>query len=150
MKKILATISEGQLSSRQIKSLESYLHHNYRSHVGHEKVMIIWNQVPPKNIYHDYRNGQPSILLIECDKGLDQHQRVKMFEACTQDWLAITGQTINQLIISVLETPEFNALLNRNSKYLTLIGKAKYFSRLIPSLLTSKRSKGYYTFRSSF
>ncbi|MDN5201277.1 hypothetical protein QQ008_07890 [Fulvivirgaceae bacterium BMA10] len=150
MKKILITISEGQFSKRQILSLESLIRQNYKTHISADPLLVIWNQVPAGNIFHDYKNGQPSILVIESNENIEQHQRVEMFEACTRDWLQITGQRIDQLIISVLDTPVFNKLLQRNSKHLTIPGKVKYFLRLGTDLLSSRTFKGYYTFNSSF
>lgn len=150
MKKILITVSKGQFSKRQTKSLESLIRQNYKTHISADSLLIIWNQVPAENIFHDYKNEQPSILAIESNENVEQHQRVVMFEACARDWLQITGQRIDQLIISVLDTPAFNTLLQRNSKHLTIPGKVKYFLRLGADLLSSRTLKGYYTFNSSF
>ena len=150
MKKILITVGEGQFSERQVKSLQSLIIQNYWTHIAIEPVLVLWNQVPVENVYHDYKEGQPSILIIECEKNLEQTQRVEMFQACTEDWLRITGQRMNQLIISILDVRVFNALLQRNSKYLTAAGKLGYFFRLAMNLLSSRILKGYYSFHSSF
>ena len=150
MKKILITVGEGQFSERQIKSLQSLIVQNYRTYIAIEPVLVLWNQVPNENVYHDYKEGQTSILVIECEENFEQTQRVKMFQACTGDWLRITGQRIDQLIISIPDTRVFNALLQRNSKYLTAAGKLEYFIRLAMNLLSSRISKGYHTFHSSF
>lgn len=150
MKKVLITIGGGQFSKRQIKSLQSLIVQNYRTHIAIEPVLVLWNQVPVENIYHDYQKGQSSIIAIESEENLDQARRVEMFQTCTKDWLNITGQRLDQLVIAVLDTPVFNSLLGRNYKYLTQPGMLKYFGRLFISMLSSRVSKGYYAFYSSF
>ena len=73
-----------------------------------------------------------------------------MFEACTRDWLRLTGQRIDQLIISILDGAVFKALLQRNSQHLTKRGKIIYFFKIGTDLLVSKLLDDYYAFKSSF
>ena len=149
MKKILITAGENQFSKKQIKSLESLIIQNYKTYISHEKVCVIWSRVQMDDVSRNYKKGQPSILVIECHEQLGQDQRVDMFKICTHDWLRITGQSIDQLVISVLETPVFSTLLQRNSKCLSVIGKSKYHLKLVLGLAWSRVSKGYYSFSSS-
>ena len=149
MKKILITVGERQFSERQIKSLQSLIVQNYKTFIAIESVLVLWNQVPLDNIHHNYKKSQPSILAVECEEGLEQTYRLGMFESCTRDWLRITGQRIDQLIITVLDTPVFIALLRQHNKHLTTAGKLGFFLRLLTHLQLSKISKGYYAFYSS-
>lgn len=148
MKRIVVTVGKNQFSKRQIKSLEFLILQNYRNCISSEQIRVVWNQVPFKNIYHDNENGQPTILLIECKPDLEQECRLEMFQSCTSDWLSITGQRVDQLIISILDSTTFNALLERNSQQLTKWGKIAYYLRLRLQILSSPLLKGYSTFYS--
>ena len=149
MNRALVTIGKNQFSKQQIRSLEQVIKQNYTRYISSEKLMVLWNLVPQGNMYNDYQEQQPSILAIECDEGLGQERRVNMFQACMQDWVAITEQDINDMIISVLERPTFQALLDRSSHHLTTFGKWRYRSHLLSSLLLSRIFNKYYSFSSS-
>ena len=149
MKNALITVGKNQFSKRQIRSLEYVIRHNYKQYINSEKIRILWNKVPQGNMYNDYQEQQPSILMIECEEGLVQKKREHLFQVCMQDWVAITGQDINDVVISVLESQTFNALLNRNSNNLTTFGKWRYRIHLLSSLLISRIFNKYYSFSSS-
>ncbi|OJJ23905.1 hypothetical protein BKI52_06025 [marine bacterium AO1-C] len=149
MNRALIAIGKGQFSKQQIRSLEQVIKQNYKRYVSTEKLMVLWNLVPQGNMYNDYQEQQPSIIAIECEEGFVQAKRVNLFQTCMQDWVAITQQDINNVVISVLEKPTFNALLNRNNQHLTTLGKWQYRMHLLSSLLISKVLNKYYSFSSS-
>ena len=149
MNRALIAIGQDQFSRQQIRSLEQVIKQNYKRYVSSEKLMVLWNLVPQGNMYNDYQEQQPSIIALECDEGFAQEKRVNMFQACMQDWVAITQQDINDVVISVLESPTFNALLNRSSHHLTTFGKWRYRVHLLSSLLISRALNKYYSFSSS-
>ena len=150
MNKILVTVGKKQFSKRQIRSLEQIIRQNYRQYVHPTKLLVLWNMVPQGNMYNDFKEQQPSILVIECEKGFAQNKREQMFQSCMHDWVAITGQDINDVVISVLENPTFNTLLRRNSAQLTSLGKLRFYTHVLGGLVASKLINKYYSFNSSF
>ena len=149
MKKIVATIGEGQFSKRQIRSLQALITHHYKTCLQVATVRVFWHKVPQTHLFRNYKNGQPSILMIECDPNLPQQRRVDMFKACTSDWLRMTGQGIDQLIIAILESPAFNVLLKGNSQFFNTMGRLKYFTRQGVEHAFSRVTMGYYSFKPS-
>ena len=145
MKKILITTGEDQFSRRQIKSLQYLIEQNYRTYISNEKTRIIWSEVVIDNLFHNYKKEQNTILIMECKKGVGQEQRAQMCQACSRDWLRITGQGIDQLVIGILETLVFSALLQRNSQCLSVMGKMRYHIKIAINLLWSRISKGYFS-----
>ena len=57
-----------------------------------------------------------------CEAGFDQEKRVRMFQNCSEDWLAITAQHPDDLVIATLEQPIFEVFLRRISQQLTGLG----------------------------
>lgn len=150
MQAILITIGKDQFTDSQIRSLEHVVLHNYRTHISTDKARVLWSQVPNGDSYKDYEQKQPSILSLGCEVGFAQEKRVRMFENCSEDWLAITQQDPDDLVIAILERPIFEAFLKRNNQQLTGLGKAKFYAHVLADLALNKTRKGYFAFDSSF
>ncbi|UOY06142.1 hypothetical protein L0P88_19725 [Muricauda sp. SCSIO 64092] len=150
MQLILITIGKNQFTDSQIRSLEHIVQQHYRTHISNVSTRILWNQVPKGDSYKDYQQKQPSIISVGCEVGFDQEKRVRMFENCSEDWLAITGQDQEDLVIAILEQPIFEAFLKWNSQQLTGLGKLKFYIHILSSLVFNKTRKEYFAFDSSF
>ena len=150
MQVIWITIGKDQFTDSQIRSLEHIILHNYRTHISLENARVLWNHVPKGHSYTDYTPKQPSIISLGCEVGFAQEKRVRMFKNCSEDWLAITGQDPEDLVIAVLEQPIFQAFLKWNAQQLTGLGKAKFYTHVFSNLILNKTRKGYFAFDSSF
>ncbi len=149
MEKALITVGKDQFTRQQIRSLEHIVIQNYKSYVSRKDLTVIWNLVPEGNAYKNNKRKQPSIITIGCDVDFPQERRVKMFEACSKDWLFITKQHSDDLVIAILERPTFEAFLKRSSEQLTTFGKLKFYSNLLLDLALTKTRNGYFAFDSS-
>ena len=150
MQVILITIGKNQFTDSQIRSLEHIVQQHYRTHISNAGTRVLWNQVPKEDSYRNYQQKQPSIISMGCEVGFDQEKRVRMFQNCLEDWLAITGQYPDDLIIAILEQPIFEALLRRVGQQLTGLGKLKFYIHMLCNLVFNKTRKEYFAFDSSF
>lgn len=150
MKKMLITVGEDQFTHKQIRQLETIVKKHTEAIIGSQNPLAIWNMVPQGNGYNDYEARQSSLVMIECEDNLPQEKRVTLFETITKEWLAVTKQSIDHLVIVVLENETFNDFLKRNGRHLTSWGKMKMYAHMISSMLRSKMSHRYYAFTSSF
>ncbi len=150
MQVILITIGKNQFTDSQIRSLEHIVQQHYRTHISNASTRVLWNQVPKGDFYKDYQQKQPSIISVGCEVGFDHEKRVRMFENCSEDWLAITGQHPDVLVIAILEQPIFEAFLKWNSHQLTGLGKLKFYIHILSNLAFNKTRKEYFAFDSSF
>jgi len=101
MKKILATIQDGQFSDSQIKTLQTMLRGHYQQHVDAGHVVVIWLVVPAGQAFTDYKPSQSSVVTMECDIGFAQEKRLALLQACQRDWCSITGQDVDHLMFSL-------------------------------------------------
>ena len=149
MQVILITIGKNQFTDSQIRSLEHIVHQHYRTHISNAGTRVLWNQVPKADSYRNYQQKQPSIISMGCKVGFDQEKRVRMFQNCSEDWLAISSQDPDDLVIAILEQPIFEAFLKRNSQQLTGLGKVKFYIHMLSNLVFNKARKEYFAFDSS-
>lgn len=145
--KTLATVQEGQFSNDQIKALEATLRRNYAEHVSAARITVIWCVIPGGQAFTNYRPSQTSLISMECDAGFPQDGRVKLLHACEHDWTAITGQSPDQVMLSLIEADVFNDVLDGNRLRLSKAGNLKLQWHMLTSLLRSKLGKGYLSFR---
>lgn len=147
---MLITVGENQFTHKQIKQLEGVVKKHAEVIIGSQNALTLWNMVPQGNGYNDYEARQSSLVMIECEDNLPQEKRVVLFQTITKEWLAITRQSIDHLVIAVLENETFNDFLKRNGRHLTTWGKVKMYAHMISSMLRSKMTHNYYAFTSSF
>ncbi|NAS29493.1 hypothetical protein GTQ40_00775 [Flavobacteriaceae bacterium R38] len=150
MNKALITIIKGQFSDAQIRSLEQIVLQNYRIHISKGDLKIVWNLIPKGNTYRNSEIIQPSIISIGCEVGFPQESRLNMFESLSKDWLCITGQHNDDLIIAIIEAPAFEAFISKKSEHLTHYGKVKFYLNVMLGQVFNKARNGYYAFNSSF
>lgn len=146
MPKVLATVQAGQFSDEQIRALETCVRKHYATHIGSGRIAMIWCVVPEGQCYTNYAPSQSSLLSIECPNGLAQDRRVAMLKACEQDWIAITGQHSDSLMLAVLDADKFAELLAANQARLSGFGRLRFNLHMLISLLRSKLSRGYLAF----
>lgn len=149
MRKILITIGQNQFTKQQINSLEKVAIDNYHNYIIQEKALVIWNFVSKGNAYSDYKEKHPAIITFGCNDYCTQEQRNSFFKCFTQQWVAITQQDINDIVIGALDEATFSNFISRNSKQLSLMGKLKFYSVLLLQTIQSKITKGYIAFNSS-
>jgi hypothetical protein len=145
--KILATVQEGQFGNEQIKALEATLRRNYAENVSAARITVIWCVIPAGHAFTNYQPSQSSLISMECDVGFPQDSRVKLLHACERDWTAITGQSPDQVMLSLIEADVFKHVLDGNRLRLSNGGNLKLQWHILTSLLRSKLVNGYLSFR---
>lgn len=146
MKKILCTIQQDQFTDAQIGQLEALLRRHYAEHVSTAKAAVVWCVVPPGQAYTDYQVSQSSIVTMECENNFPQEKRIALLQACEKDWLAITGQHPDHLMLSLVEEALFSVFVKSNQNRLSPLGRIKFVWHMLSSLFSSKFSKGYLAF----
>lgn len=146
MKKILVTIQQNQFSNQQIKDLQQVLLNHYQKHVSSEKPTVIWCIVPTGQAYTEYKPSQSSLVTMECCDNFPQSQRIAMLKDCERDWLAITGQHPDQLLLALVESHLFQQILKSNQSRLSALGRLRMGLHLLKSFSLSTFRHGLLAF----
>ena len=146
MKKALITIHQNQFSPQQIKQLENKIKKNYRQFVSQERLNCIWCVVPQGQAFTDYQPSQSSLVTLECSDNFPQAKRIEMLKACERDWLAITAQHTDHLMLALVDQPLFKILLESNQNRFSLKGRLRMGLHLGKSFVMSKLRLGVLAF----
>lgn len=146
MKKILVTIQQNQFSAQQIRDLQQILLNNYKQYVSHQKPTIVWCIVPEGQAYTEYKPSQSSLVTMECDDNFPQAKRIDMLKACERDWLAITHQHTDQLMLALVESRLFQNIVDSNQNRLSAYGRLRMGLHLMKGFLISKLRQGVLAF----
>lgn len=138
MPKALLLIQEKQLSSSQIQQLDALLKQLYRQHVGSDRLLTIWNRIPPGQAFTNYQDSQSSIATIECPNEFPQTQRISMLRALDEGWRAITGQKPDDLMLALVEKDMFAVVYEGNRKRLSPAGQLRFAWHILRSAVRSK------------
>ena len=137
MKKSLITIQQGQFSAYQLKQLNTLIKQNYRHYVSSERLLITWMQIPQDQMYCDYKPSQSSIITIEAPDGFPQNKRVNMLKNTQDQWLSITNQVADNLMLTLIDSSLFSEIVASNQERLSLLGKLKMLKVILSSVLAS-------------
>ena len=146
MNKILCTVQASQFSDGQIKTLEAILRRHYAEFVSSDRAAVIWCIIPQGQAYTDYQPSQSSLVTMECEIGFPQEKRIALLKRCAGDWLDVTGQHKDHLMLALVEADKFKLLLDSNQQRLSPFGRLQFVLHMFTSLLVSKFSKGYLSF----
>ena len=137
MKKALITIQQDQFSAYQLKQLNTLIKQNYRRYVSSERLLITWMQIPQDQMYCDYKPSQSSIITIEAPDGFPQHKRVNMLKNTQDQWLSITNQVADNLMLTLIDSSLFSEIVASNQERLSLLGKLKMLKVILSSVFAS-------------
>lgn len=149
LNKILITVGENHFSNKMMRSLEQIVVQNYKIHISKSKTIVVWNIIAQGNAYNNYQLKPPSIITFGCEQHISQNQRINFFKSLSRDWILLTNQQLNDILIGAFDETTFNSLLKRNSSHYSLLGKVKYYTSLITQLLTTTLKTGLYTINST-
>ncbi|MAK45017.1 MAG: hypothetical protein CMN80_12835 [Spongiibacter sp.] len=140
MRKALIIVQEQQLSQTDIRRLDSYIKQHYQRYIGTEKLLTIWNRIPAGQAFTKYEDSRSSLVTMECEKGLEQAKRVAMMKALEKDWLALTAQHPDELMLAVVEEDLFAGLFESSRERLDLIGRLHLVFKMLCSFLKAALS----------
>lgn len=137
MNKALITVQAGQLSKQKIAQLNLMLKQHYRRFVCDTKLQTVWCVVPTGQAFTKYELSRSSLLTIECPNGFEQRKRISMLKACERDWVAITGQHSDDLMLALVDEEVFKTVLQSNQNRLSTFGKLHMGFHLAAAILRS-------------
>ena len=137
MKKALITIQQDQFTDNQLKQLNTVIKKNFRRYVSSEYLLVTWMKIPQDQMYCDYKPSQSSIITIEAPDGFPQHKRVKILKDCQDQWLSITDQVADNLMLTLIDSSLFSEIVASNQERLSLVGKLKMLVLILSSAVVS-------------
>lgn len=146
MKKALVTIGKKQYSDRQIKSLQAIIKQNYRTHISHEKLIVLWNVIEEDRVKND--SGFQTLIVIENELDVVQEILDSMVKYSTRDWRAITGKEGRDVFLKFTKSLKIRELVYDKIEHFSRLTKTAYSIRLVLSLCFSYPRKGFFMFRS--
>lgn len=146
MKKILASIQQGQFDQSQLQRLEALLISSYQQHVSNDKTIVVWCEIPPGQAYTAYQPSQSSLITMECPTGFEQQRRVAFLQSLAEQWIAITKQHPDYVLLSLMEEDLFNQFVRSNQKRLSAVGKVRFVLHMLRSFIRSKQRNDLFRF----
>ncbi|MEM7466603.1 MAG: hypothetical protein AAF387_06920 [Pseudomonadota bacterium] len=138
MRKAVITVQENQISKSQIRELDEIIRRNYRRYVSAEKLTTVWCRVPQGQMFTNYEESNSSLVTMECPEEFAQEQRIHMMEACEKEWLSVTQQHPDELMIAIIEPELMGTLMQSNRARLSSIGQKFLALNMMKALLKSR------------
>ena len=135
MRKTLILIQANQFSDAQVALLEKLIRNQYRNHVSRERLLVIWNRIPASQAFTNYQDSRSSLVTMECPTGFPQKQRVALLKAIEKDWLKISGQHPDELMLALVEEALFADLFQGTQKRLALRGRIAFMAKIIRTVI---------------
>lgn len=138
----LIAIQEGQINLAQIKQLEHEVRDAYQTHIGPQKLTIIWNVAAKQHTITDRHWSRSSTVTFEVPDGFPKDQREAFMLDCDKRWRAITQQHPDQVSVGAFDQSRYSTILKGNLTRFSAWGKVSYLSKLIFRAITSKMRHG--------
>jgi|GEM_PF-958418 len=138
MRKILILIQEDQFTTRQISLLEQLVRHHYRRHVSRTRVMVLWNRIPAGQAFTNYQDSRSSLITLECPQGFPQSARITLLKAIEKDWLEVSRQHPDELMLALVEAPRFAEIFNSTRNRLSWVGRIALITRVLGTALMAR------------
>jgi len=108
---------------------------NNRNHVSRERLLVIWNRIPAGQAFTNYQDSRSSLVTMECPTGFPQKQRVAFLKAIEKDWLKISGQHPDELMLALVEEALFADVFQGTQKRLALRGRLAFMAKIIRTVI---------------
>lgn len=135
MRKTLILIQENQFSDTQVALLEKIIRNHYRHHVSRERLLLIWNRIPAGQAFTNYQDSRSSLVTMECPPGFPQNQRIAALKAIEKDWLKISGQHPDELMLALVEEALFADVFQGTQKRLSLRGRLAFMAKILRTVI---------------
>lgn len=144
MRKGLISAVRGHFTPAQQRKLEAMVKAHYRTNVSKERLGVLWMEFEPDQMFTNYAPSRSSIITLECANELPQSKRVAMLTACANDWCAETGQSLDQLMLALLEEDLFGTFLASNRERLSGVGALQFYGSAIACGIRARRTRGIF------
>ncbi|MEM7543502.1 MAG: hypothetical protein AAF384_18235 [Pseudomonadota bacterium] len=138
MRKALITVQEQQVSKPQIRKLDEIIKRNYRRFVGEDNLTSLWCRVPKGQMFTNYDDSRSSLVTLECPEDFKQPTRVAMMKAVESEWLTVTQQHPDELMLAIIEPELMTTLLGSNQHRLSFAGRIFFALNMLKSAVKAK------------
>ncbi len=99
------------------------------------KTLILIQENQFSDAQTNYQDSRSSLVTMECPTGFPQKQRIAFLKAVEKDWLKISGQHPDELMLALVEEALFADVFQGTQKRLALRGRLAFMAKIIRTVI---------------